>query len=148
MTTSPAARVPLRIQLDDGPPTGPLDGAWWPQTRDLQTESADLLDHFPAASGRIQRLLFSRPDWDTPTDAVRPRSIQAARGRIKAGSFPRDDTHLMVLQLASGRRMRLLVVPSSTDSALAGRAMDQAADAQNSQGAAQLLGVEEHALSL
>jgi hypothetical protein len=128
MTTSPTqTRVPLRLQLVEGPDTGAVGGAWWPQTRDLQTESADLVDHFPAGAGRIQRLLFSRPDWDSLPDGGRLRAIQAERGRVKVGSFPGDDTQMMVLQLASGRRLRLLVVQGDTEPAAAQAAMDGAA---------------------
>jgi Family of unknown function (DUF5994) len=129
VTTSPTqTRVPLRIQLAEGSGTGDVGGGWWPQSRDLQTESADLVDHFPEAAGRIQRLLFSRPDWDTLPDGGRLRAIQAARGRVKVGSFPGDDTQMMVLQLASGRRLRLLVVQGDTEAAAAQTAMDRAAD--------------------
>jgi hypothetical protein len=95
---------------------GHVDGGWWPQSRDLRVEAADLVDHFPPEVGRINRLLFSRPDWDDGVAEGRGlRRIQAARGPVKVGSFPRDDTHQMVLSMASGQQLRLLVVPSATD---------------------------------
>jgi len=66
-------------------------------------------------AGRINRLLFSRPDWDDGVvDGRGLRRIHAARGPVKVGSFPSDDTHQMVLTMASGARMRLLVVPWDT----------------------------------
>jgi hypothetical protein len=133
MTTSPTqTRVPLRLQLADGPDTGTgtVGGGWWPQSRDLQTEAADLVDHFPAEAGRIQRLLFSRPDWDTLPDGGRLRAVQAERGRVKVGSFPGDDTTMMVLQLASGRRLRLQVVQGDAEPVAAQAAMDAAAAGQ------------------
>lgn len=137
MTTSPTGsissptetqRVPLRIRLDTGSPSGSLDGAWWPQSRDLQTEAADLVDHFPHLVGRIERLLFSRPDWDATSGVPSMRRIQAARGPVKVGSFPSDDTHVMVVKMSSDRRLRLLVVPSDTEPELAAKVMQQAAD--------------------
>ena len=90
MTTSTAhpspfrasARVPLRIQLDNGYRSGPLDGGWWPQSRDLATECRDLVDHFPHLVGRPSRLLFSRPDWE---DGGEPVSY-AARSRPQASA--------------------------------------------------------------
>jgi hypothetical protein len=34
-------------------------------TRDIDTELADLMDHFPVGAGQGDRVLYSRPDWDT-----------------------------------------------------------------------------------
>jgi hypothetical protein len=121
-------RLPLRIRLrGTAAAAGAVDGAWWPQSRDLQAEAADLVDHLPTATGRINRLLFSRPDWDEPVvDGRGVRRIRAARGPIKVGSFPHDDTHLMVLTMASGRRLRLAVVPSDADPAEAERQLAEA----------------------
>jgi Family of unknown function (DUF5994) len=123
MTTSPstpahtpASRAPLRMQLAEPPASGPISGVWWPQSRNLQVEAADLVDHFPGQVGHINRLLFSRPDWDNPVvDGRGVRRIQARRGPVKVGSFPSDDTHLMILLLASGRRVSLKVIASATD---------------------------------
>jgi hypothetical protein len=103
-----------------------VDGGWWPQSRDLQVEAADLVDHFPVEAGRINRLLFSRPDWDDGVIEGRGlRRIQAARGPVKVGSFPSDDTHQMVLTMASGRLLRLLVVSSDTGAAEANRLLQE-----------------------
>lgn len=124
MTTSPstsahtsAGRVPLRMQMSESPGVaGRISGAWWPQSRNLQVEAADLVDHFPDQVGHIDRLLFSRPDWDNPVvDGRGVRRIQARRGPVKVGSFPRDDTHLMIVLLSSGRRVSLKVIASATD---------------------------------
>jgi hypothetical protein len=110
------------MELAEPPPSGPVSGVWWPQSRNLQVEAADLVDHFPDRVGHIDRLLFSRPDWDNPVvDGRGVRRIQARRGPVKVGSFPRDDTHLMILLLASGRRVNLKVIASSTDPADADR---------------------------
>ena len=129
MTTSPStpsptsdSRVPLRMQLAEPPASGAISGVWWPQSRNLQIEAADLVDHFPDQVGRIDRLLFSRPDWDDPVVEGRGvRRIQATRGPVKVGSFPSDDTHLMILVLAAGRRVSLRVIASATDPAEADR---------------------------
>lgn len=129
MTTSPsttahtpASRVPLRMQLAEPPTSGPISGVWWPQSRNLQVEAADLVDHFPDHVGHINRLLISRPDWDhAEVEGRGVRRIQAGRGPVKVGSFPSDDTHLMILLLASGRRVSLKVVASATDPTEAAR---------------------------
>jgi hypothetical protein len=114
---APAPRPPIRLELADDPASGSLDGAWWPRSRALPAEVADLVDHFPTSVGHINRLLFSRPDWDDcVADGRGVRVVLVARGRVKVGSFPSDDTHLMIATLASGRRLRLLVIPSAMDS--------------------------------
>jgi len=142
MTTSPhgsnasaavPARVPLRLELRPvgaaGTAVGHVDGGWWPQSRDLRVEAADLVDHFPPEVGRINRLLFSRPDWDDGVvDGRGLRRVQAARGPVKVGSFPRDDTHQMVLAMASGRQLRLLVVPSDAGDAEAHRLLEESSE--------------------
>ena len=150
MTTSPTVsipspttteRVPLRLRLDNSFQSGPLDGVWWPQSRDLQREAADLVDHFPGLVGRIARLLFSRPDWDAVPGAPSIRRIQAARGAVKVGSFPSDDTHVMIVKMSSGQQLRLLVVPSDTEPTLASKIMQQAADDRNTDSPSTLLGL-------
>jgi hypothetical protein len=87
------------------------------------------VDHFPPEAGRINRLLFSRPDWDDGVvDGRGLRRIQAARGPVKVGSFPGDDTHQMILAMASGRRLRLLVVPSNADDSEAHRLLNASSE--------------------
>lgn len=137
MTTSD--RTPLRIVLNAGSRTRPLDGAWWPQSRDLQTECADLIDNFPSGGGRPARLLFSPPDWDAELSQPSARKIQARRGLVKVGSFPEDDTHVMTVVLSSHERLDLLVVPDGTDATTAQTLMREAADKRNVRSAADLL---------
>ena len=116
--TSHGAPEALRLSLSDEASNDQVDGSWWPRSRDLQREAAELVDQFPASHGRISRLLFSRPDWDeSSVDGRGVRSIRAARGKVKTGSFPSDDTHLMVLTMSSGRRLKLVVIPSDTPQA-------------------------------
>ncbi|MEO9323338.1 DUF5994 family protein [Nocardioides sp. C4-1] len=120
--TAPDPRSPLRLWLDPGPAAQGPHGAWWPQSRDLRVEVRDLIDHFPYATGRVDRLLFSRPDWDdVVVDGRGVRAVRAERGPVKVGSFPRDDTRLVVLTMATGNRLRLTVVPSGVDAAEARR---------------------------
>ena len=149
MTTSPAEsiaapttteRVPLRISLDGGGQSGHIDGAWWPQSRDFQTEAADLGEVVHQV-GKVERLLFSRPDWDAVAGTSSLRRIEAQRGAVKVGSFPSDDTHMIIAKMGSGRRLRLVVVPSDTDPGVASTVMRQAADQRNTQSPSALLGL-------
>lgn len=151
VTTSPAHpsisstsdRGPLRLAMSPAGAkrSGPLDGAWWPRSRDLTAESVDLVDQFPHAVGRVQRLLFSPPDWDAAPGTPAPRRIHATRGTVKIGSFPRDDTHVMILKMAAGQQLRLLVVASDTAPDVAEAVMARAADQHNTESAHALLGL-------
>lgn len=100
-------RLPLRLRLDPTIGDGALDGSWWPQSRDLSLELADLVDNFPVALGRVQRVVFSRPDWDTA-----PHRVRVARGLIKVGSYPHDDTHQVWLSMSTHSMIRLSVTTS------------------------------------
>lgn len=135
----PTARVPLRILLDNGFPSGPLDGAWWPQSRDLQVECADLVDHLPGLVGLPSRLLFSRPDWDAVAEGASERMISASHGTVAVGAFPTDDTHLLIVVTSSGERLHLLVIPSGTEIDVAEDLMRRAADERNVSSASVLL---------
>jgi hypothetical protein len=133
MTTSDSATIPsptsprhsLRLTLAAHPGPGKLGGAWWPQSRDLGTELADLVDSFPDLRGRGVRRLFSRPDWDLTL-----RKIDTKRGVMTVGSFPSDDTHRMVLSMSAAPvRLTLLVVPPDADADTAPVLMAAAASA-------------------
>lgn len=117
-----AIRVPLRLTLSDHPGDQAVDGGWWPQSRDLSVELADLVTHFPDAAGRIVRALYSPPDWDSS-----PRRVPVPGGSVKVGSFPRDDTHVIVLRTADRTVLRLLVVPSTSSETAGAAALRTAA---------------------
>jgi hypothetical protein len=134
-----AGRVDLRLRLDSGHKTGPVDGAWWPRSRDLHSEAADLVENFPHPNGRIRKLLFSRPDWEVSARTTKARHLRTRLGPVEIDSFPSDDTHLMIITMRSGERHRLLVIPSETRPDVAARIMDDATDDENTLGPAALL---------
>ncbi len=107
MTTSTegsAERTPLRLDLDAVLGKGTDDGEWWPQSRDFALEAADLVNHFPKQYGQVNRLVFSRPDWDSA-----PHRLAVGRGLIKVGSYPVDDGHRLLLAMSDTRLIRLRV---------------------------------------
>ena len=112
MTTSdnapPSAqtRAPLRLRMSDRPGLDTLDGGWWPQSRDLAVELADLADHFPAALGRLQHAVYSPPDWDST-----PRRVRVRDGYVGLDAVPQDDTHIMLLRTSHRSTLRVLVIP-------------------------------------
>lgn len=101
------SRGPLRLHMAaEKPGRNHLDGGWWPRSRDLAVELADLVDHFPPQFGQIVRALASPPDWEPA-----PRRIPVAAGYVKVGALPRDDTHLIHLNTSDGSVLHVLVVP-------------------------------------
>ena len=102
--TKATQRVGLRLRLSDSTERDAVDGSWWPQSRDLAIELADLVDHFPERLGQVHRVVFSRPDWDTA-----PHRVRVARGMVKVGSYPRDDFHQVWLSMSTGQLIRLSV---------------------------------------
>ncbi|HET7352303.1 MAG TPA: DUF5994 family protein [Marmoricola sp.] len=135
MTTSKnPARSALRLSLSDPGSPGALDGGWWPQSRDLPTELRDLVDHFPADRGRLTRAIFSPPDWEPCA-----RRVMVRHGYVETLSFPRDDTHVIVLRTSAHTELCLLVVPPDVDEEHAQRALEAAATPRFATSAAKLL---------
>lgn len=131
---SPEPRGDLRIRMVDGPGRHSLDGGWWPYSRDLVLEMTDLVRHFPSEHGRITRALYSRPDWDTT-----PHRVDLGTKLLKVGSFPDDDTHVMVVQTANRERLTLLVVPSRFTQAQGEEALLAAATPGNEHSGSEVL---------
>jgi len=127
-------RVPLRLRMSPRAGRDRLDGGWWPQSRDLSVEFADLVDHFPPALGRIVRAVYSPPDWDTTA-----RRVAVAGRYVKVGSFPRDDTHLIRLTTTDHTVLFLLVVPPVTAQERGESALRVAASPGNTRDAAAVL---------
>jgi Family of unknown function (DUF5994) len=98
------ARARLRLHLIPTLGAGADDGVWWPQSRDFAVEAADLVDHFPRHFGQVNRVVFSRPDWDSV-----PHRLAVSRGLIKVGSYPTDDGHRLMLAMSDRRLIRLRV---------------------------------------
>lgn len=132
--STPPARSFLRLRLAKFPGRDRLDGGWWPQSRDLAVELADLVDNFPADSGRVQRAVISPPDWDQP-----PRKIAVAHGTVKVGSFPKDDTHVILLKTSATQILRILVVPPDLTESEAEEALLAASTSGNAHSATSLL---------
>lgn len=139
MTTSNSpVRIPstdtLRVVLAAPRKNRPLDGGWWPHTRDLAAELAELVAGLPTEAGRAVRAVYSPPDWDTP-----PRRVPLARGYLKVGSFPRDDSHVIDLRMLDGTTLRLLVVPPTAHPAQARSALQAAAEPAGTRTATSIL---------
>ncbi|MFC7495806.1 MULTISPECIES: DUF5994 family protein [unclassified Nocardioides] len=128
------SRTPLRLRLAEHADGDSLDGGWWPHSRDLTVELADLVDQFPPQCGRIERALFSAPDWESA-----PRRIAVAAGYVDVEAFLRDDAHLMHLTTVDGSLVRLLVVPPEVTDQQGEEALLAAATSGNAHSASSLL---------
>jgi hypothetical protein len=108
--------------------SGVLDGAWWPQSRDLALELADLVDNLPAGLGRPMRVVYSQTGWEPG-----PRWINSARGGrpIRAGSFPGPNTQRLLMHMGGASILQLVVLPPELDADAAARAMRAAASPAN-----------------
>jgi hypothetical protein len=129
-----ATRVPLRIRLSDPDRPHPLDGGWWPQSRNLAAEMGDLVNHFPSERARIVRALYSPPDWD---DA--PKRVTTARGYIEVAPFPRDQSPVLILTTSERRKLCLIVIPSSLSDSEGEAALEAAVTPYFAASPAQLL---------
>ena len=134
------ARPPLRLALVDPGRRSRLDGGWWPRSRELTVELADLVAHFPASRGHIVRAATSPPDWDD-----RPGRVAVGHRSVEVDSVPDDDTHVVLALLADGETLQLLVVPPSFSDDQGDEALLAASTAGNRHSATDLLAtVVEH----
>jgi hypothetical protein len=99
-------RVPLRLRLSDSERPHPLDGGWWPQSRDLEVELAELVNEFPAERARIVKATYSPPDWD---DA--PKRVTTARGYIDTIGFRQEFSPVLIVTTSERHKLCLLVIP-------------------------------------
>ncbi len=126
----------LRLTMGAAVGKDRLDGGWWPHSRDLSTELADLVGNFPDQYGRIVRATCSAPDWD---DA--PRRVAVDGRFVKVGRHRRDETHVIHLTTSDRVAYCLLVIPSGFDEAQGSEALLASATRGNRHAAGELLRV-------
>lgn len=123
MTT--ALAPPLTARLSLTPKTtraGPLDGAWWPRSRDLAAELPALADALEEPYGRITRVAVNPTGWP-----VVPHTVPATGHTVHVGWFTEQDPDKMILLSYTVGRCDLLVIPPETEPAAAARLMAAAA---------------------
>ncbi|MER5918393.1 DUF5994 family protein [Streptomyces sp. NPDC001982] len=118
---APAARLALKTE---GTSRGPLDGAWWPRSRDLLSELPALTDVLDPLWGRITRIAVNPKYWP-----VVPRQVPVDGHIVKVGWFtPEIDPHKLLLLSYRTGRWDLLVIPPETGVDSAARLMAAASD--------------------
>lgn len=129
-----SSRGPLRLDLAENPADSRLHGGWWPQSRDLAVELADLVDHFPARFGRVVHVLLSPADWDSV-----PRRVPVAGGTVRVSPFPSARSHVIQLKTTEHAALHVLVVPPGFSEGQGAEALLAAATPGNSHSAGDLL---------
>jgi hypothetical protein len=140
-TTHDESPAPDDVRLALKPVTaapGPLDGAWWPRSRDLAAELSALTAAPDAPWGRIARVAVNPHFWP-----VVPRRTAVAGHVVPVDWFTAgQDPHKLLLLSRDTGRWDLLVIPPETDSGAAARLLSAAADPRITATAGALLAVE------
>lgn len=123
--TLPASqpRQDLRLRLrPNSPPTGYVDGGWWPRTRDLAVEMPALVRALGARLGGVTQAVFAPTAWRTAP----PRIIVDGRV-IRLEGLRSHDRYVVTVSGPDRQSARVLMVPPETTVAAANHAMTAAA---------------------
>jgi len=97
----------LRLKLKPkAPPTGYLDGGWWPRSRDLAAELPALAEVLAIRLGSVNRVAFAITGWDAS-----PRRVTIDGRTVRLEGFHSQDTHVIHVSGPDRQRISLLVVP-------------------------------------
>lgn len=131
--TPSATDVRCTIKPESGRPTGYVDGAWWPRSRDLAAELPALVAALEPRLGPVERVSYHLDEWEPA-----PRRIVAGSAVVRLGGHHQQGVGTLDLDGAA-RRLTLLVVPPEADTAVADRALAAAGSADNADRVATLL---------
>jgi hypothetical protein len=111
-----AARISFRQPVSTD---GFIDAAWWPRSIDLTTELPALLDVLWTAAREITRITYNTDAWNPA-----PRRMRIQDRTVRLGGFTTSDPLTIRLSDAWGHeRIDILVIPPTTDPAIAQRAL-------------------------
>jgi hypothetical protein len=123
-TSDTAARISFRQPVSTA---GFIDAAWWPRSIDLTSELPALLDVLWTAAREITRITYNLQAW-----TAAPRRMHIDGRTVRLGGFATSDPLTVRLSDAWGReRVDILVIPPTTDPAIAQRALLLASEADN-----------------
>ncbi|WP_245769959.1 DUF5994 family protein [Streptomyces radiopugnans] len=130
--SSPPPRLSL---VPAGSAPAPLDGAWWPRSRDLGAELPALTAVLDPLWGRITRVTVNPTHWPTV-----PRKVPVAGHVVKVGWFlAEQDPHGLLLLSYRVGHWTLLVVPPQTTPVSAAWLMAAASDPLGTSTASRLM---------
>ncbi|WP_329133864.1 DUF5994 family protein [Streptomyces sp. NBC_01476] len=140
---APVTGPPVRISLSAAstapgapmPGHGPLDGAWWPRSRDLAVELPLLIEALESRWGRVSRVAVNPRHWP-----VIPKKVALSGRVVHVGWFgPEQDPNALLLLGNREGRWDLLVIPPQTSEETAARLMAEASAPHNLRNAAALM---------
>jgi hypothetical protein len=107
---SPPEHTPRLRLKPKAPQSGYVDGAWWPRSDDLATELPDLLAVLSVRLGPIDRVIFNRNEWATP-------SAKFATGgrRVRLDGYRLQPANTVEVLGLNRDKIVLLVVPPNAD---------------------------------
>ncbi|MFI1713396.1 DUF5994 family protein [Streptomyces litmocidini] len=112
---------------------GVLDGAWWPRSRDVETELPALIQAVTAHLGPVTRVGLDTDAWEkVPTRVVVDDRV------VRLDSFPIGDDTVLITR-GDNDHFALLVVPPHATADAARAAMARAIAADNVTQAAEIL---------
>jgi hypothetical protein len=93
----------------EAPPSGVVDGAWWPRSDDLAEQLPALLTELWDRLGGVERVSYNLAAWPGA-----PRRISLSGHVVRLGGFRTQNPLSVDLVGAAGRLVTLLVVPVGT----------------------------------
>ncbi len=107
MSTVSLEEQPRLRMKPKAPPSGVVDGAWWPRSRDLADQLPALLTELWDRLGGVERVSYNLTAWPGA-----PRRISVGGRLLRLGGYRTQDPLSIDLVGGTGRRVTtLLVVP-------------------------------------
>jgi hypothetical protein len=122
----------LRLRLKPkAPPTGYVDGAWWPRSRDLTVELPALTDVLAIRLGPVVRVAFASAAWNPVTEVD--------GGAVQLTALRPQEKNVIRVSGSDGQQLTLLVVPPEASGDAGHDAIMLAARRANEDGPADIL---------
>lgn len=133
-STSATATDGQRLNLKpDASGSSFVDGAWWPESRDLAAELPSIVDELAGRVGPVERVAYNLDAWKAT-----PRKIRISGSMVRMGGFHSQDFDTVDM-IGARRRLTLLVVPPETDERTAHDVLTAAGEVGNTNSVEALL---------
>jgi hypothetical protein len=107
---TPPEHTPRLRMKPKAPPTGYVDGAWWPHSDDLPTELPDLLAVLSVRLGPIDRVIYNLAEWVTA-----PKKLPTEGRVVRLDGYTIQPVNTIEVIGLNRSKIVLLVVPAHTD---------------------------------